>query len=81
MQKAREPWAAQTAYLKDVALYFLPLATVYVLLPFHFVLAVQREVRSNQHTGVLALLSIGARINSHWTELWCSSTLGGLCAG
>jgi hypothetical protein len=33
------------------------LATVYVLLPFHFVLAVQRELRNNQHAAVLALLA------------------------
>jgi hypothetical protein len=57
IQKAREPWSAQAAYLKNVALYFLPLATVYVLLPFHFVLSVQREVFNNQHKSVLALLT------------------------
>jgi hypothetical protein len=57
MQKAREPWSGQAAYLKNIALYFLPLATVYVLIPFHFVLAVQREVRGNQHTAVLSLLT------------------------
>jgi len=57
MQKAREPWSGQAAYLKNIALYFLPLATVYVLIPFHFVLAVQREVRNSQHTAVLFLLA------------------------
>jgi hypothetical protein len=57
MQKGREPWSGQTAYLKNVVLYFLPLATVYVLLPYHFILAVQREVRNNQRAAVLALLT------------------------
>src|ERR1017187_3661655 len=56
-QEGREPWSAQAAYLKNVVLYFLPLATVYILLPFHFVLAVQRELAAKRHGPVLALLT------------------------
>jgi hypothetical protein len=56
-QIGRQPWSAQAAYLKNVVLYFLPLATIYILLPFHFVVAVQREVAAGRHWPVLALLS------------------------
>src|ERR1017187_1662896 len=56
-QVARQPWSAQAAYLKNVVLYFLPLATFYILLPFHFVLALKREIDAKQHKPVLALLS------------------------
>jgi hypothetical protein len=56
-QISRQPWSAQSAYLKNVALYFLPLATFYVLLPFHFVLTLQRELASKRHGPVLALLT------------------------
>ena len=38
-------------------IYFLPLATIYILLPFHFVLAVQRELAAKRHGPVLALLT------------------------
>ena len=56
-QIGRQPWSAQAAYLKNVVLYFLPLATFYILLPFHFVLALKREIDAKQHKPVLALLS------------------------
>lgn len=52
----RQPWPARTAYLKDVTFYFLPLAFVYMLVPFHFVLALERELSANRHGPVLALL-------------------------
>lgn len=56
-QVARQPWSAQAAYLKNVVLYFLPVATLYILLPFHLVLALQRELAAKQHRPVLALLT------------------------
>jgi DNA-binding winged helix-turn-helix (wHTH) protein len=56
-QVARQPWSAQAAYLKNVVLYFLPMATLYILLPFHFVVALQRELAAKQHKPVLALLT------------------------
>ena len=56
-QVLRQPWSAQSAYLKNVVMYFLPMATLYVLLPFHFVLALQRELAANRHGPVLALLT------------------------
>jgi hypothetical protein len=56
-QTGRQPWPPHAAYLKNVVLYFLPLATFYILLPFHLVLALQRELRANEHDRVLALLT------------------------
>jgi len=56
-QIARQPWTAQAAYLKNVALYFLPMATFYILLPFHFVIALQRELAARRPGPVLALLT------------------------
>src|ERR1017187_4770774 len=56
-QISRQSWSAQSAYLKNLVMYFLPLATFYVLLPFHFVLALQRELAAKRHGPVLALLT------------------------
>ena len=56
-QISRQSWSAQSAYLKNVVMYFLPLATFYVLLPFHFVLALQRELAAKRYGSVLALLT------------------------
>jgi hypothetical protein len=56
-QISRQSWSAQAAYLKNLVMYFLPLATFYVLLPFHFVLALQRELAAKRHGRVLALLT------------------------
>jgi hypothetical protein len=55
-QVARQPWSAQASYLKNLVLYFLPLTTIYILLPFHFVFALQRELHAKRHDRVLALL-------------------------
>ena len=56
-QAGRQPWSAQAAYLKNVVLYFLPLAIFYILLPFHFVFALQRDLRAKRHGWVLAFLA------------------------
>jgi len=56
-QISRQSWSAQSAYLKNLVMYFLPLATFYILLPFHFVLALQRELAAGRHGPVLALLT------------------------
>jgi len=56
-QIGRQPWPAQAAYLKNVVLYFLPLATIYILMPFHFVVAVQRDLAAQRHGPVLAMLT------------------------
>lgn len=46
---------AQGAYLKNV-LYFLPLAIIFILLPYHFVVSLQREMRAGKHRLVHDLL-------------------------
>lgn len=46
---------AQGSYLKNV-LYFLPLGIIFVLLPFHFVISLQREMRSGRRRLVRDLL-------------------------
>lgn len=50
-----ETYSARTAYLKDIG-YFLFILPLFVLWPFHFVLAMQRELRAGRHTAGLALL-------------------------
>ena len=47
---------AQGAYLKGMV-YILPLAFLLWLLPFHFVLAIQRELQESRHRLAFALLS------------------------
>lgn len=47
---------AQGGYLKGVV-YVLPLAFVFLLVPFHFVLAMQRELQEGRYRLALALLS------------------------
>ncbi len=38
---------AQGAYVKNIVLYFLPLAIVFLLIPFHFVVALRKEIVEN----------------------------------
>ena len=49
-------YPAHGAFLKSVY-YFLPLAVVFVVLPYHFVLSIQRELREGRHRPVLDLLA------------------------
>lgn len=49
-------YSAQTAYLKDIG-YFVFILPLFLLLPFHFVLALQSEFRAGRHAAGLALLS------------------------
>lgn len=49
-------YPAHEAFLKSVY-YFLPLAVVFIVLPYHFVLSVQRELREGGHRPVLDLLA------------------------
>jgi DNA-binding winged helix-turn-helix (wHTH) protein len=51
-----QPYTAQAAYLKDIA-YFLILETLFLLPPFHFVVAMQRELQMGRHGAALELLS------------------------
>jgi hypothetical protein len=47
---------AQAAYLKSVGT-ALPLAWLFVVVPFHFIVALQRAMREGRHAGVLALFA------------------------
>ena len=47
---------AQGAYLKGIV-YVLPLAFLHLLVPFHFILAMQRELQEGRYRLALALLS------------------------
>lgn len=51
-----QTYTAQAAYLKDIV-YFLVLLVIFLLPPFHFVLAMQRELQSGRHKSTLSLLT------------------------
>jgi DNA-binding winged helix-turn-helix (wHTH) protein len=51
-----QAYTAQAAYLKTVS-YFLFLQFFFLLLPFHFVVVMQRELREGRHTTALDLLT------------------------
>lgn len=51
-----QAYTAQAAYLKGIR-YILPLAAVFLCVPYHFVVAQQRELRCGRHGFVLALLT------------------------
>ena len=48
--------SAHAAYLKDLS-YFLPLGIVFIVLPFHFVASVRKQLEAGHHHSVLALLN------------------------
>lgn len=47
----------QIAYIKDTMYYYLPVGLFYLLLPFHFVVAVQNALRLGRYRPMFALLS------------------------
>jgi hypothetical protein len=49
-------YTAQAAYLKDIG-YFLTLAALFWLTPFHFVVAMQKELQAGRHRLALGLLA------------------------
>ena len=51
-----QTYPAHGAYLKSIY-YFLPLGIIFMILPFHFILSMQRELRYGRHQVVLALLT------------------------
>ncbi|HEY0172357.1 MAG TPA: hypothetical protein VGB98_15150, partial [Pyrinomonadaceae bacterium] len=51
-----QTYPAHGAYLKSIY-YFLPLAAVFLILPYHFVIATRREVRAGGGRLALALLA------------------------
>jgi len=51
-----QAYTAQAAYFKGIR-YILPLAGIFLCIPYHFVVAEQRELRSGRHGFVLAMLT------------------------
>ena len=51
-----QSYTAQAAYLKGVR-YTLPLAAIFMCIPYHFVVSQQRELRQGRHGLALALLT------------------------
>lgn len=51
-----QTYTAQAAYLKDI-IYFIVLLLIFLVPPFHFVLAMQRELRAGRHKAILSLLT------------------------
>jgi hypothetical protein len=52
----RQAYTAQAAYLKTIG-YFLVLKMIFLLPAFHFVMAMQREMRDGRHRPALSLLN------------------------
>ncbi|MGH9968581.1 MAG: winged helix-turn-helix domain-containing protein [Pyrinomonadaceae bacterium] len=57
-----QAYPAQAAYLKNTS-YFLVLGLIYMILPFHFIVAVEREIQRGHHRQVLGLL-IGDKLSA-----------------
>lgn len=51
-----QTYPAHAAYLKDI-IYFFPLGVVFLILPYHFILSMQRELQAGRYRLGLALLS------------------------
>jgi hypothetical protein len=66
-------YPAHVAFLKSVN-YFLLLAVVFIVLPYHFVLSIQRDLREGRHCHVLALLTgrrpIAAPAGAVYLKVW-----------
>jgi DNA-binding winged helix-turn-helix (wHTH) protein len=76
-----QTFAAPAAYLKDIA-YILPIALLYLIVPFHFVSALEQEIEQRGTKGVLKLLS-GSKLSLRpagtiYIKIW---VLGLLLAG
>jgi DNA-binding winged helix-turn-helix (wHTH) protein len=55
---------AQGAFLKDIAIYFLPLVIVFLLIPFHLVASLRHQLATNEFSSVRDLLLHKRRANS-----------------
>jgi hypothetical protein len=73
-----QTWTAQAAFLKDVV-YCDLFATVFVLVPFHFIITLQRELTSGRYISTVELLSTDkyavAPLGAPYIRVWL---LGGL---
>lgn len=76
-----QTYAAPAAYLKDIA-YILPLALLFLLVPFHLVAVLEQEIKQGRHEDVLKLLT-GRKLSIRpagtiYIKFW---VLGSLLAG
>jgi hypothetical protein len=67
---------AQAAYLKNIAFYFLPLATAFLLLPFHTIAVLSRESRLGNCQKILDTFSLPNRLVSNFGLFISTRTLG-----
>ncbi|MCW5968447.1 MAG: zf-HC2 domain-containing protein [Blastocatellales bacterium] len=79
-----QAYTAQAAYLKAIS-YFMILQSIFLLPPFHFVLAMQRELKEGRHRLALGLLtgdklSVAPR-GSIYPRFWVLSMLIFITAG
>jgi len=51
-----QTYPAQAAYLKDMS-YFLGLVLIFLVMPYHFIVAIENEVKRGKHRQVLAVLT------------------------
>ena len=74
-------YTAQISYLKDLY-YLVPVAVAFIVLPFHFVAAMQRELAEGKHAATLHLISgekwavpprnvVYPRSNFLWIAFFC----------
>ena len=70
---------AQGAYLKNIAFYFLPLAMLFLLIPFHFVAALKSQIAANKSASVLDCLLNKRRSSAPGNAIYIKpGTLGSL---
>ncbi len=55
-QATIQAYPAQAAYLKDIS-YFLVIAFCFLIVPFHFIVAAERDLKSNRHRQIIGLLN------------------------
>jgi hypothetical protein len=73
---------AQAAYLKNVFFYYLPLAIVFLVIPFHLVLRLHEDMRAGNHRQVRDFLSRRPRSLSPEHAIYISPrTLGTILFG
>lgn len=53
-----QTYPAQAAYVKTI-FYYVPLVIIYLIVPYQFVVAMQREIRLGKNKEVISLLEIG----------------------
>ncbi len=77
-QSTLQSYPAQAAYLKNTS-YFLALGFIYMILPFHFIVTLDREIERGHHRQVLGLLTgdklIAAPRGTIYPRFWALASL------